>query len=59
MTGVMRELELQHKHFVLVPADKLAVNVIVVCKKYYLDVILKELNENLNTPNAYVATDRI
>ena len=28
----------------LVPADKAANNVIVVCKKYYLDVVIKELN---------------
>ena len=28
----------------LVPADKAANNVIVVCKKYYLDVAIKELN---------------
>ena len=28
----------------LVPADKAASNVIVVCKKYYLDVVIKELN---------------
>ena len=48
-----------HKHFVLVPADKAGSNVIVVCKKYYLDVILKELNSNLDTPNAYVATDSL
>ena len=27
-----------------VPADKAASNVIVVCKKYYLDVVMKELN---------------
>ena len=33
----------QHK-FVLVPADKAANNVIVVCKKYYLEVVLSELN---------------
>ena len=30
--------------FVLVPADKAANNVIVVCRKYYLDVVLRELN---------------
>ena len=30
--------------FVLVPADKAANNVIVVCKKYFLEVVLRELN---------------
>ena len=34
--------ELQSK-YVLVPADKAANNIIVVCKKYYLEVVLKEL----------------
>ena len=33
-----------HEKYVLVPADKAASNVIVVCKKYYLDVVIKELN---------------
>ena len=37
-----------HENYVLVPADKAANNVIVVCKKYYLDVMLKEL-ESTNT----------
>ena len=35
-----------HENFVLVPADKASNNVIVVCKKYYLDVVIKELNLN-------------
>ena len=43
-----------HEHFVLVPADKAGSNVIVVCKKYYLDVILKELTSNPDLPTAYV-----
>ena len=37
-------LDQLHKKYVLVPADKAANNVIVVCRKYYLDVILRELN---------------
>ena len=31
------------KKYVLVPADKAANNVIVVCKKYYLEVVIKEI----------------
>ena len=34
--------ELQRK-YVLVPADKAADNVVIVCKRYYLQVVLKEL----------------
>jgi predicted RNA-binding protein associated with RNAse of E/G family len=36
-------LEYFQKHFVLVPADKANNNILVVCKNYYLDVVLKEL----------------
>ena len=45
--------EFQRK-FVLVPADKAANNVIVVCKKYYLEVVLNELN----TTNTYERVNR-
>ena len=30
--------------FYIVPADKATLNVLVVCKKYYLDVVLNELS---------------
>ena len=33
-----------HENFVLVPADKAASNVIVVCKTYYLDMVIRELS---------------
>ena len=33
-----------HSKYVLVPADKALNNVIVVCKKYYLEVVLREVN---------------
>ena len=42
-----------HENYVLVPADKAANNVIVVCKKYYLDVVLKEL-ESTNSTRKYI-----
>ena len=35
-----------HENFVLVPADKASDNVNVLCKKYYIDVVIKELNLN-------------
>ena len=37
-------LNFLHENYVLVPADKASNNILVVCKKYYLDVILKELS---------------
>ena len=50
----MKYLEEFHRRFVLVPADKASNNILVVCKKYYLDVVLKELNMNNGTrPQTY------
>ena len=40
------------EQYVLVPADKAASNIIVVCKKHYLDMILSELT--LNGSNTYI-----
>lgn len=40
----------------LVPADKASNNILIVCKKYYLDVVLKELDtNNTNTPQTYIS----
>ena len=55
-------INLNHKlqaNYVLVPADKDANNVTVVCKKYYIDSLLKELGiNNLNSNNpTYVPID--
>ena len=47
-----------HSNYVLIPVDKAAKNVIVVCKKYYIDTIVEELginNPNNNNPT-YVPT---
>ena len=48
-----------HANYVLVPADKAANNVIIVCKKYYIDTLVKELginNVNINNP-IYIPID--
>ena len=48
-----------HANYVLVPADKAANNVIIVCKKYYIDTLVKELrinNANINNP-IYIPID--
>ena len=42
-----------HANYVLVPADKAANNVIIVCKKYHIDIPVKELginNVNISNP---------
>ena len=43
-----------HDDFVLVPADKAANNVIVVCEKYYIKTLIKELGVNTTniSPNS-------
>ena len=48
-----------HDDFVLVPADKAANNVIVVCKKYCIETLIKELGINTTniSPNStYIAS---
>ena len=48
-----------HANYVSVPADKAANNVIIVCKKYYMDTLVKELeinNVDINNPT-YVQID--
>ena len=48
-----------HVNYVLVSADKAANNVIIVCKKYYIDTLVEELginNVTINNP-AYIPID--
>ena len=48
-----------HANYVLVPADKAANNLIIVCKKYCIDTLVKELginNVNINNPT-YIPID--
>ena len=48
-----------HANYVLIPADKTANNVIAVCKKYYIDNLVKELRiNNVNSNNqTYIPID--
>ena len=51
-TEVIEYLENLHSKFVLVPIDKAANNVSIICKRFYVEVILKEigiLGEGNNT----------
>jgi len=36
-------------NFVLVPVDKASKNIAVICKRYYMEVLLKEMNTNVST----------
>ena len=40
---VKKYLDHLHKHFVLVPVDKASNNIAIICKRFYVEVILKEV----------------
>lgn len=42
---IRRELDILHEHFVLIPADKAESNVIIVCKKFFVRRIIRELSQ--------------
>ena len=49
---VKETLHKLHANYVLVPADKAADNVTVVCKKYYTGALVKDLGiNNVNNSN--------
>ena len=57
---VKESLHKLHANYVLVPADKAANNVIIMCKKYYIDTLVKDLginNVNINNPTSIQIDD--
>ena len=48
-TEVLADLDKLHKEFVLVPTDKAKNNINIVCKKFYISMIEKELSSNTFT----------
>ena len=54
MKDTLRRL---HDDFVFVPADKAANNVIVECKKYYIETLIKELGINTTNISPNSTTD--
>ena len=44
------------EQYVLVPADKATNNIIVVCRKYYLEIILSELS--IVNPRTYISVNK-
>ena len=40
---VKKYLDHLHKHIVLVPVDKASNNIAIICKRFYVEVILKEV----------------
>ena len=51
---VVTYLEELHRKYVLVPIDKAANNVAIICKKHYIDVILKEIGVIGEDSDTYV-----
>jgi len=52
-TEVLEYLAELHKKYVLVPIDKAANNVAIICKKYYVDVILNEIDSITSQTDTY------
>jgi hypothetical protein len=57
--AVKKDLNNVHDLFVLVPADKASNNVIIVCKRFYLQLMREELGLNDNNSNSpYTKSDK-
>ena len=42
--SLKRKMEKPHSKYVFAPADKAANNVIIICKRYYVEVLKSEMN---------------
>ena len=56
--SVQQYLEKLHREFVLVPIDKSANNIAIICKRHYIEVILKEGHLGEEGNNTYVKSGR-
>ena len=55
---VVEYLDKLHKKFVLVPIDKAGNNIAIICKRYYVEVILKEIGQIGNGNSTYEKTSK-
>ena len=55
---VVEFLKNLHKNYVLVPIDKASNNIAIVCKRYYVEVILKEIGEIGTGNSTYEKSDK-
>ena len=55
---VVEYLEQLHKSYVLVPIDKAGNNIAIICKRYYVEVILKEIGESGNGNSTYIKSSK-
>ena len=57
---VQNYLKYLHKHFVLVPIDKASNNIAIICKRFYVEVILKETGVLGNVGNpTYTHSEKV
>ena len=54
---VVEYLNKLHSEFVLVPIDKAANNVSIICKRFYVEVILKEIGSQNEGNDTYLKSD--
>ena len=47
LSSIKDSIDALHKHFVIVPVDKASNNFAVICKKFYVNILLKELGFDL------------
>ena len=57
--ALKRKMERLHRKYVFAPADKAANNVIVIWKKYYVDVLKEELNSTSTYVPAQLTKDNL
>ena len=55
---VIQHLEELHQKYVFVPIDKAANNVAIICKRHYVEVILKEVGANNSPSDTYSCTSK-
>ena len=57
--ALKRKMEKLHSKYVFVPADKAANNVIIIWKRYYVDVLKDELNSTSTYVPAQLTKDKL
>ena len=59
MKALKRKMERLHRKYVFGPADKADNNVIIIWKRYYVDVLKEELNSTSTYVPAQLTKDKL
>ena len=57
--ALKRKMEKLHSKYVFAPADKAANSVIIICKRYYVEVLKEELNSTSTNVPAQLTKDKL